>query len=988
MRLLLALVVALALGAAVWTYTSGGEEDPVIGPKGVGPGGGTSPGEATLSGGDGLAGPAPGEAGPSNRSAAANVEEPGGTNPTTSEKGSVLGQLVDGLGRGIADTEVWLEDSARGLRPRFSSRAPLARATTDAGGNFAFDGVPRQQGQPLLISARVAHYAPLDHRFVTTGEESENLGALQLDDGVVLWGRVTDEQGDAIPGATVRRDARMGLPSLSIGRPPAEVVATTDGEGRFEVTAQAVGPWSFRVAHPGFRDAELSGETARAGRSDRELVWVLARGATIAGRVTGHDRGDQDDLSVELWPVPVGGGSAILDLADFEQGRSAPLDGDGRFAVGGLEPDRAYRLQLQRQAPGSFLPGGVSDAVEARGGDQDVLLTYREGARLTFQVVDAVSDQPLEWLGVRSGFGMLRPDMEAGGTVRSYYPGGRVELLGLRAGPDGEEFELSVVSPAHAALVTAVALESGKTRDLGTIRLEPVTSVEVLVRDESSGRPIEGAFVRLKEFVPPTPGRTVRVGTRAGGPTARGSGSGGRVPAFPGEITPHRAPTDADGRARLSSLPGLPAKLTVEAAGYAPLVVGPIDLPEVGDHREEVRLARGGSVAILVLDPAGAPAPGQELEHERPVAANPMTTPEPARANSEGRVTFRNLEPGAHWFRVQERDAASGGFRMVSRGPDGAPMGEGWTSIDLAPGAEQELTLHLTARGRLSGLVTEDAQPLTGATLELERREGGAPGMPGSNPSARTSSQGRYAFEDMRAGDYTLIVRHPSRALESRAKVTLDAGENDLDLDLPVTVVAGKITDADGKGIEGAKVVAKRPRAGGQTRMVMMIARGGSGPGVMSVSDGTSKPEEARSDEQGRYRLRGLPAGEDVLVEASREGFQTVTSEAFQVEVGEVKEGVDVSLPPGGRLRVGVHLADHSETLMVLASYLGDGADPGPQYRIFEGEELVFEDLTAGTWSVRVQAMGPTPEGAPALPAPQTVEVVGGNEVRLDFRPE
>lgn len=42
--------------------------------------------------------------------------------------------------------------------------------------------------------------------------------------------------------------------------------------------------------------------------------------------------------------------------------------------------------------------------------------------------------------------------------------------------------------------------------------------------------------------------------------------------------------------------------------------------------------------------------------------------------------------------------------------------------------------------------------------------------------------------------------------------------------------------------------------------------------------------------------------------------------------------------------------------------------------------------LPAGPWTVRVQVLGPTPEGT-ELPELRTVEVRGGEEALAEFRP-
>ena len=289
----------------------------------------------------------------------------------------------------------------------------------------------------------------------------------------------------------------------------------------------------------------------------------------------------------------------------------------------------------------------------------------------------------------------------------------------------------------------------------------------------------------------------------------------------------------------------------------------------------------------------------------------------------------------------------------------------------------------------LEGRVTEGGEALAGAELVLLRPDQDPFGMLGGKVQGRTSSTGRYLLEHAREGDYQLEVRHPTRALAASFPVTVREGDNELDLDLAITFLRGRVVDPEGKPVAGAQVRAVRAQpASSGVRMSMVMVRSGGGPGSVSV---TTEPGaenlEATTDEEGRYVLRGIPTGIEVQVEVRAEGFQKERSKAVQLDPDEDRDDVDVALTPGGSLRITVEPADEYPTqLMAVATYRGEGSRPAsPEIAPLDAGQALLEDLQTGAWEVRLQPMGPAPEGADELPPAQTVTVVGGQEVSCRF---
>jgi len=916
------------------------------------------------------------------------------------------GRLVDELGRAVSGAEITV--AARRFlmdwRPDPGAHAAGARATSDASGAFELT-LPAGLSPQLELVARARGFARLE-RDVRVAEPEQDLGTLVLDRGVILAGVVLDSAGQPVAGAELRAEPRSRDGLVVIGRALGRAVATSDAQGRFEVADQAVGPWTFQVTHEAHPDGWFDGETKSADDHQTELVFSLADGAEIEGIVSGLPAEGARGVSVEAWPAEAG---RILHI-EVEAGdpqrqmprpRVAEVASDGRFRVRGLESGRQVRLQAVRARAAQAAVEGigfddqetVSEPVLAAAGARGVELAWSLSGAIELQVVDAGSGAPIEDLGVRYGSQFLLPlrDAEAGGFgPRTHFPEGRVRIGDLRSEPGDEPLRLELSAAGYEpCLRSSIEVAPGRTVDLGVISLARVPVLEVVVRDDATGAPIEGASIELRRA---TSSEGVRHAVRLG--AGGGDEDEERGPAMPGEAGAHRATTDGAGRARVSSLPGQAGEVLVRADGFAPYKSAALDLPATGDARHEARLVQGARATITVLDRAGAPVAGRTVEHQGALGDMLMTFGDPARdtrvrSNEAGLATFPHLEPGRHWFRLDERSALGMGMVFASSTDGGKPMGEGWVELDVASGGSYELELRLAARGTLEGRVTEGGEALAGAELVLQKPGEDPFGMMGGKVEARTSSTGRYLLEDAREGEYRLEVRHPTRALPASFPVTVREGENQLDLDLAINFLRGQVVDLEGKPVAGATVRAVRAQpAGGGVRMSMVMVRSGGGPGSVTVStEPGAEDVETTTDEEGRYVLRGIPSGIEVQVEARAKGFQKERTESIQLDPDEDRDDFDLALTPGGSLRISVEPADQYPTqLMAVASYRGEGSGPGtPEVAVLEAGEALLEDLQAGPWEVQLRPMGPAPEGADELPAAQSVTVVGGEEVSCRF---
>lgn len=311
----------------------------------------------------------------------------------------VAGRVVDAAGKAVAGARVVGHVEVDG------APADEIGAVTDRDGRFLLRAVPPGR---LMLQADAAGHAPSPAVAVTVAGEPgrrEDV-VLRLTGPAPLVGRVVDEQGAGIAGASVRALRPMSQIAL-----PA---VTTDAQGGFEMML-APGPVDLVAAAPGFAPGRASGIAA----SSRAVVIALARGGAIAGVVTGRGQ------PLAHFTVHVMQRSVASGAPDFwEQGmRVVAPDGSYRFAD--LAPGR---YGVTAAAPG-LAPVEQPDVVVASGRETRVDLALAPGAALAGTVRDARSRAPVVGAVVRLSTGselaMTYTDAGGGFAISDIAPGRR-----------------------------------------------------------------------------------------------------------------------------------------------------------------------------------------------------------------------------------------------------------------------------------------------------------------------------------------------------------------------------------------------------------------------------------------------------------------------------------------------------------------------------------------------------------------------------------
>jgi carboxypeptidase family protein len=440
-----------------------------------------------------------------------------GTSETT---GSISGSVVSAAsGIAIPRARVSLTSGALSA-PRV--------VLTDAGGLFHFRELPA--GAYALTVMRTG-YVP--QRFGQTGAAGPVTAPIQLQaaaqlsgvaiplsPGGVIAGRLLDEDGAPLAGATVEAQARR----LDAGRQTLETVATaqTDDRGEFRLAGLASGSYYVRAFDPAFANAGDETGLLRYAPTYHPGVVVpqAARPVTVA---PGKESGRVEFKLQFVRPAAVSGRLVTADGRRLATG-AVIMIGAGDMATAAIPPDDVMlypdgRFSFRNVPPGRYVLRGRGETerggltlfatylivVEGRSVDGVVLQLVRGG---TFEGVLEIAPRARArrlrappTLRVRAPFidgtsfgDAVSGDVDAAGRfqIRGLMPGLHAIVL------DGlvEPWTLERVM-VRGRDVTDIALDVQSGEHVGAVRLvvsETAARVAGTVRDRH-GTPAAGAAV-------------------------------------------------------------------------------------------------------------------------------------------------------------------------------------------------------------------------------------------------------------------------------------------------------------------------------------------------------------------------------------------------------------------------------------------------------------------------------------------------------------
>jgi protocatechuate 3,4-dioxygenase beta subunit len=817
--------------------------------------------------------------------------------------GEIRGRvLVDGKpAPGVTASVLPFEDAfaaARREARREELPKAIASATTRSDGGFAVV-VPGPAGAAVRLAFSGGGVCPrvLGALLDSGGEDA---GDVRLAKALALAGRVLDERGGPVVGATVTLWAGGGRSPLAPDVSPGAGLpqsATTKADGTFRFEAASEEGNRIRVEAPAFATQER--QPLRSGALARPVALAVRQ--VLRGTVTLADRRTaaagalvrfEGRTQTTRWVETRADGTFLLDGAPREAGSLVADGGDRGRASASVVPGAREPVAIAL-APTSTLAGRVVDAADGKA---------LAGVRI-------VARGPGGELLARSS------------------KDGRYSIRGLSP----EAYRVSAEDDRFVAWSRTVRLAAGQpgAQDVPLVRAAALVGRVV----DEEGRPIEGALVTVS-----------RGGENVFRAFVRSLGGEGVVR------------TGRDGSFRAARLaPGEGQRLDVRHDEYEERALGGLSLTPGGTRSGlVVVLRRGLSVRGVVKDEEDRPLAGAEvtLSSARTLRAGrggvQMSFVGPGNqlrreTGADGRFEFRGLKAGDYTV-----SARRPGFSRASVDP-----------VKVAEGRTGEL-LELTLKpgATISGVLRDKAGAgASGWSVSARAAEAGA-GMPFGPDAIRseepTGPDGVFLLEGLATGaTYDLQVMGPAGFGPRKAGVVAPAEG----LELTVTgagQIRGRVVDADsGRAIPDFQV-RYQPDAQGGMRFVM---RAGPGRGRGAYE---KQPFHA---EDGSFVLEDVPAGR-WTVEAFAPGYQAGSASAVSVAEGEAAEGVEVRLSKGGVIsgrvlesRTGRPILDAT----VRAEVSGGEPRPGMIRMGEEGDDEAATDgdgryeitgLAPGTWTV------------------------------------
>ncbi|MFT5284505.1 MAG: protocatechuate 3,4-dioxygenase beta subunit [Planctomycetota bacterium] len=891
----------------------------------------------------------------------------------------VAGRVIDKLGNPVVGAQVGLDALSRfGFDRANLDTGQNESSITGADGRFAVEVAGTGVRSLAVTASGFAPLAPREVRLPATGQL--DLGDLVVSQGAILSGHVYDAVGRPVAGAAIHNDHSMsgGMMFTTSGRmfDVQGALAVTVADGSFRIDSLACGPWKFNVTSADYPNLSVEGQADVPGREVSGLEFQFEPAGAISGRIVGLPEGKDEPLVVRAREVsPRGGNMMGFSPAGA---REIECSADGYFEIRGLKANMSYELQARiprgSRMGMSIFGGGIrSDVTRARAGDSGVELLYSRGGSISFKVIDEATGEPVTAMVVSSGVQFLMPVRGEDGRVKREFLEGIVEVPGIYPRRNKKTIDLEITATGYySKTFEDIEFLAGEDLGLGEIRLGSAPVLVVNVSDAKSGVPVTGARVSLR----PAPRNVDQVEGRFEMDISIGDDGPGGGALFGNRQT---SETDEFGVATLNSIEGQDCVLRVESDGHAPYEFTPLFLPEGKRIERDVVLYQGGTVNVSVFDPNGSPMTDVKVEHRSPNSEGGVMRfgggrGEKGRTDSEGLVKFAHLEAGVHSFRIQDSNSGPGaGFMaggeavIMMSGGGGGGNKEAWGDIKVSEGSAGALRLEASPSGLLEGKVLEGGLPLAGATLKLKKAsEGQDQGVPdmaamfgGGGPSARSDGDGYYSFDDVKPGKYTLEITHPTRVLPAERDLEIrDRGGDvhmNFNVDLTITIVEGRIVDGDGKPVSGVEVRAERSTPGRAVRMEFIMMDDNDGAASMSV--GGEEDGRTRTDADGFYSLRGVPANAEIVIVADGAYFEETRSEPVTVGEDSVRGGVDIVLAAAGKIEVFVVDAEGNPSgmCMVTAEFQGDEDVDDARGMVGPSGKTTLTGLRPGLWKLMVQ---------------------------------
>lgn len=831
--------------------------------------------------------------------------------------GTLRGRVVDGdSGAGIA-----------GIRVMARRGGSLLWDLSGKDGRYEIRGLAPGA---FRVSADDPRYVPWSHEAVLVAAGQAAGQDVPLVRGATLLGRVVDEEGRPIEGAT-GRIARSGEhPVRFFMRMEAGGGAFRTGkDGAFK--AQRLMPGGnqrLTVEHDDYEARTLGGIVLSAGGTKSGITVVLPKGLGVRGVV--KDENGQ--------PLP-GAEVQMVRAFTFQSGRGASqfafvggparqprkeTGPDGRFEFHGLATGDYTLVATKRgYARDSIDPVKVAEGQ----GSEPIQLVLRPGTSIGGFVKDRAGN------GVPGYRLAARPSSAAPGPMGPLFGGAMTEEP---TGPDGS-FLIEGLNPGETYELQLMGETGPGPRKSGVAA--PAEGLEITVSGKGG----------IRGVVTDSEGRAVPDFEVAYNPASRGGGGGMRV-SFrmgPGGRGPgQRIQVHADdGAFVIEDVPAGTWDVEVTAAGYQRGRAAGITVEE-GAIAEgaEVKLVKGPGLVGRVMDARGSrpvldATVRADLSTGRPrMRMGPDAGDNETMTDADGRFEILGLAPGT--------------YTLTASHPSYSEKSE---TLELKD-APATIEIRLGQGGTISGTVLSAGRPVVGAAVALAAAGESMRGPFGDEQQAVSDEAGRFRFERLNPGRYSV-----NASLRGQSSSPVDVALPTADASQDVSLLL-----AEGATIRGrVSGLAEAARAG--------VSVSANGPESYFAS--------ARTGADGMFELTGAPRG-TINLNARTGDFMTgsrTASSHVTIGEGQTEVAAEIVFEAGFRVdgrvtRGGRPVTDAS----VSANPEGGGRSASG--RTDESGAYSLEGLAEGTYNIAAFAMF----GGEGAPIHRRVQITGDTTVDLE----
>ncbi len=760
------------------------------------------------------------------------------------EGGSWLeGAVSDAAGAPVPAAKIYVLD--------FRGSAPsVGFAVSGPDGRYRINALKSGPVQLFMVQAEGFGTYPEDFMSVLQGGGSDlhlrpgrNEKDVKLGKGGIVRGVVVEQGTES--GVEGVRVSLANMASMFGGQRS----ATSDAQGRFEITSVAVGGGVLVATkdgwvQPGLTPQRMMGMamTMLSGKGAADtgqgLAVVISQPGEVVERTVDLARGTfLRGTVVSPAGQPVAGARVSVEFASQHGGMMRqvyaflPL-GEPRLTgpEGAFEipaPPSGQKVALTARAQG-FLDGRSEDLETKAEPLEGIVVKLREGAVLSGRVTGA-DGEPLEGATVRY------TPMEEGQDW-----GRRWRLQSATPWRTDEKGAFRIPSVEPKKLVVQFAHPSHQS-----VSKEGIVAVEGKTQEVSAELPAAGGLTGRVLGPDGKPCPTARIDVSAPNPLPPGTD--------PYYRAPDDVPVDSAGSFALAGLVQGKFRIRALAEGFAP---SDFVEAEPGGEPLTLRLGAGFSISGIVRTRQGGP-----LSNVR-VRAIPEASgggsEESANTNREGRFEIRDVPAGTYEVR------AEAGWGVGSSRPNLVPK-----SVPGVAAGTQDLLVEVEEGLRISGTVTRaDGTPVAEGWANAQQIL-----KPGEKGQAATANgpilEGKFDLAGLSPGRYRVNVGGNDLSPKS---VEAEAGKDDVAIRYGQGgAVEGRVTKPDGSGVPSVWVGAQGPEGANRAGM--------TGP-------------------DGRFSIKELPAGTYTLNAGMQVEGRNLRGAAtgIVVSVGATATGVEIVL--------------------------------------------------------------------------------------------